>query len=454
MRAARTSPLHSFGNTRSKRSSESGTKSRPCARAALRATTPASAAPMATACATSRWPSSSRSYPETAEEAPGPGALLAVHEPDPLARDVPGGADAERIAPGDREALLEVREGDDHHRPAAKCPADKRHVVLAGLLVEQVRAGDVRVASGEGGERGVARGADPAEALPGPAVLDPAGQDRQAGVAADHQDVRLQGFEGSQGGQAGRFPVPRRPRDQRIGGGGEPERIAAPQEVGHPAARDRAHQRAPGTGTAALAWAGHFGVQLSAFLAQPEQLLHPAAQRAGKAQRHQRGRLPSSRLEDAERLPADPGPIGELALGEAALLPGPPEPRLEPGHAPGVAWSTPDVNSTRHPPASPPGPGPAIIQVMNRMTALALAAALLVPPAVRAAERSVTFKVAGWHSKGDAYKTEVAVRSVKGVSNAAANFAQMTITVTYEDTQASRQQLEKAIADAGYSTAK
>jgi copper chaperone CopZ len=95
-----------------------------------------------------------------------------------------------------------------------------------------------------------------------------------------------------------------------------------------------------------------------------------------------------------------------------------------------------------------------MIQAMNRMTALALAAALLVPPAMRAAERSVTFKVAGWHSKGDAYKTEVAVRSVKGVSNAAANFAQMTIAVTYEDTQASRQQLEKAIADAGYSTAK
>lgn len=91
---------------------------------------------------------------------------------------------------------------------------------------------------------------------------------------------------------------------------------------------------------------------------------------------------------------------------------------------------------------------------MKKRTALALAAALLFPPAVRAAERSVTFKVAGWHSKGDAYKTEVSVRSVKGVSEASANFAQMTITVTYEDTQASRQQLEKAIADAGYSTAK
>ena len=86
--------------------------------------------------------------------------------------------------------------------------------------------------------------------------------------------------------------------------------------------------------------------------------------------------------------------------------------------------------------------------------ALALAAALLFPLSAGAAEKTVTFKVVGWHSKGDAYKTEVAVRSVKGVSNASADFAQMTLAVTYEDSQASRQQLEKAIGDAGYSTGK
>jgi len=86
--------------------------------------------------------------------------------------------------------------------------------------------------------------------------------------------------------------------------------------------------------------------------------------------------------------------------------------------------------------------------------ALALAAALLFPLSAGAAVKTVTFKVVGWHSKGDAYKTEVAVRSVKGVSNASANFAQTTLAVTYEDSQASRQQLEKAIGDAGYSTGK
>jgi copper chaperone CopZ len=91
---------------------------------------------------------------------------------------------------------------------------------------------------------------------------------------------------------------------------------------------------------------------------------------------------------------------------------------------------------------------------MNTRTALALAAALFAPLAGRAAERTETVKVAGWHSKGDAYKTEVAVRAVKGVANATANYEQKAIAVTYDDKQATRQQLEKAIADAGYSAAK
>jgi len=86
--------------------------------------------------------------------------------------------------------------------------------------------------------------------------------------------------------------------------------------------------------------------------------------------------------------------------------------------------------------------------------ALALAAAFLFSLAALAAEKTVTYKVAGWRSKGDAYKTEVSVRSVKGVSNASADFAQKTLAVTYDEAQASAKQLEKAIADAGYSAAR
>src|SRR5438309_87112 len=79
-----------------------------------------------------------------------------------------------------------------------------------------------------------------------------------------------------------------------------------------------------------LAGAGQLGAQLAALLAQPEQLLDAAPQHAGEPQRHQRGGLAPTRLEDAERLPADARAFGQLALREAAFLPGPPEPRLEP----------------------------------------------------------------------------------------------------------------------------
>jgi periplasmic mercuric ion binding protein len=90
---------------------------------------------------------------------------------------------------------------------------------------------------------------------------------------------------------------------------------------------------------------------------------------------------------------------------------------------------------------------------MKTRTAVAVVA-LLVAPIVSAAEKTETIKVAGWHSKCDAYKTEAALRAVKGVSNASADFAKASVTVTYEDTQASRQRLEKALADAGYSAGK
>lgn len=82
-----------------------------------------------------------------------------------------------------------------------------------------------------------------------------------------------------------------------------------------------------------------------------------------------------------------------------------------------------------------------------------LAAVLLALPA-GAAEQTLRLTIEGWHSKGDAYKTEVSVRAVKGVANATANYGQAAIVVTYDDKQATRQQIEKAIGDAGYSAAK
>jgi periplasmic mercuric ion binding protein len=81
-------------------------------------------------------------------------------------------------------------------------------------------------------------------------------------------------------------------------------------------------------------------------------------------------------------------------------------------------------------------------------------AALLLSAGAFAAQKTEQIKVAGWRSKGDAYKTEAALRAVKGVFKADADFGKASVTVTYEDTQASRQRLEKAVADAGYSPSK
>ena len=88
---------------------------------------------------------------------------------------------------------------------------------------------------------------------------------------------------------------------------------------------------------------------------------------------------------------------------------------------------------------------------MKRRRAGLLALALLLAPAVRAAERTETLAVGGWHSKGDAYKTELALRGVKGVTNVSSDKDKGTVTVTYDDAQTNRARLEKAIAEAGYS---
>ena len=44
--------------------------------------------------------------------------------------------------------------------------------------------------------------------------------------------------------------------------------------------------------------------------------------------------------------------------------------------------------------------------------------ALLLSLAARAAEQTLSLKIDGWHSKGDGYKTEAAVRAVQGVKSA------------------------------------
>lgn len=77
-----------------------------------------------------------------------------------------------------------------------------------------------------------------------------------------------------------------------------------------------------------------------------------------------------------------------------------------------------------------------------------LALALAGPAA--AAQQSVTLKVEGWHSKGDGYKTEQAVRQVKGVRVATSDAGKKELTVVFDDAVTSEAELRKAISAAGY----
>jgi copper chaperone CopZ len=87
---------------------------------------------------------------------------------------------------------------------------------------------------------------------------------------------------------------------------------------------------------------------------------------------------------------------------------------------------------------------------MATKTALSIALALLLPAAARAAEKTDIIVIIGWHSKGDALKTEVELRAIKGVARVTTDFDKKQVAVTYEDTQVQRPRLDKAITDAGY----
>ena len=70
--------------------------------------------------------------------------------------------------------------------------------------------------------------------------------------------------------------------------------------------------------------------------------------------------------------------------------------------------------------------------------------------AAAAAEQSLTLKVEGWHSKGDAYKTEQAVRQLKGVRSASADAATKQLTIVFDDAATSEAEVRKVISEAGY----
>jgi len=87
---------------------------------------------------------------------------------------------------------------------------------------------------------------------------------------------------------------------------------------------------------------------------------------------------------------------------------------------------------------------------MKKLIAGSLLAASLSLGAL-AAEKTETIKVSGWHCGGCAARTEAALKDVKGVSTVAADKTKKEVTVTYDDSRVKHADLEKAIADSGFS---
>jgi len=76
--------------------------------------------------------------------------------------------------------------------------------------------------------------------------------------------------------------------------------------------------------------------------------------------------------------------------------------------------------------------------------------ALAMAFAAQAADQTLSLKVDGWHSKGDAYKTEQAVQKVKGVKRVSSDLANKSLTVVFDDGATNAADIQKAIVDAGY----
>ena len=87
-------------------------------------------------------------------------------------------------------------------------------------------------------------------------------------------------------------------------------------------------------------------------------------------------------------------------------------------------------------------------------TALVFAIALGLSSAVLAAEKTETLKVEGWKCEKCPGKTEAKLKAVNGVESATADRAKGNVVVKYDDSKTKHADLEKAVADSGFSVAK
>lgn len=91
---------------------------------------------------------------------------------------------------------------------------------------------------------------------------------------------------------------------------------------------------------------------------------------------------------------------------------------------------------------------------MHKTLAFTFAALLALGGTAFAKEATTTLKVSGWHCAACSAKTETALKGVKGVTQAKADKATNSISVTFDDAATKPADLENAIASAGYKVEK
>ena len=89
---------------------------------------------------------------------------------------------------------------------------------------------------------------------------------------------------------------------------------------------------------------------------------------------------------------------------------------------------------------------------MNK--AIVFAIALGFSTAALAAAKTETIKVSGWKCDKCPGKTEAKLKAVPGVQSASADREKGHVTVKYDDSKTKHADLEKAVADSGFSVAK
>ena len=85
---------------------------------------------------------------------------------------------------------------------------------------------------------------------------------------------------------------------------------------------------------------------------------------------------------------------------------------------------------------------------------IVFALALGLSAATLAATKTETVKVSGWKCEKCPAKTEAKLKAVPGVESASADREKNQVVVKYDDSKAKRTDLEKAVADSGFTASK